>query len=77
MHNLLWNRCKHFFRWINYPLKKWVFRDNKTYELRPAYQKFLLPFFSKVLDGCDVFTQKTEKNLLGSEFNVLLTYSNG
>lgn len=74
VHNLLWNRCKHFFRWVNYPLKKWVFRDNKTYELRPAYQKFLLSFFSKVLDRCDVFTQKTEKNLLGAEFNVLVKF---
>ncbi len=74
IHNLLWNRCKHAVRWLNYPIKKWIMRDNKTYEIRPFYQKALMPALVGTLDYLDRFTMEQEKNLLGTEFNVLACF---
>lgn len=74
IHNLIWNKLKHFFRWANYPIKKWIMRDNKTYEIRPIYNKFILPFTARSLDFFDSFTFKTEKNFCGAEFNVLVRF---
>lgn len=74
VHNLIWNRVKHVFRWANYPIKKWLLRDGKTYEARPIYQKVILPAVVHSLDFLDRFTSKTEKNLLGVEFNVLVCF---
>lgn len=74
MHNLIWNRFKHAVRWMNYPIKKWVMRDNKTYEIRPSYQKFFMPALVGALDCLDRLTSKHQKNFLGSEFNVLACF---
>ena len=74
IHNLVWNRAKHAVRWMNYPLKKYIFRDNKTYEIRPTYQKIFLPAIVTALNACDRMTRKTEKNFLGAEFNVLVRF---
>jgi len=74
MHNLIWNRAKHSFRWANYPIKKWILRDGKTYEDRPLYQKAILPSVVHTLDFLDQFTIKSETNLLGAEFNVLACF---
>lgn len=74
IHNLIWNRLKNLFRWINYPVKKWILRDNKTYEVRPTYQKIFLPAVSGTLDLLDKTTMHKEKNFLGSEFNVLVKF---
>jgi ubiquinone/menaquinone biosynthesis C-methylase UbiE len=74
VHNLIWNRLKNIFRWANYPIKKWLLRDNKTYEVRPTYQKILLPAVSKTLDLLDKATMHSEKNYLGVEFNVLVKF---
>ncbi len=74
IHNLIWNRLKNLFRWTNYPIKKWILRDNKTYEVRPTYKKFFLPAVSKTLDLLDKTTMHTEKNFLGVEFNVLVKF---
>lgn len=74
IHNLVWNRFKHIIRWINYPIKKWIMRDNKTYEIRPMYKNFILPLFANILDFADSFTFKKEKNLFGTEFNVLARF---
>ncbi|MFH1254455.1 MAG: class I SAM-dependent methyltransferase [bacterium] len=74
IHNLIWNRLKNLFRWSNYPIKKWILKDNKTYEVRPIYQKFFLPAVSKTLDLLDKTTMHTEKNFLGVEFNVLVKF---
>ncbi len=74
IHNLIWNRLKNVFRWSNYPIKKWILRDNKTYEVRSTYQKFFLPAVSKTLDFLDKTTMHTEKNFLGVEFNVLVKF---
>ncbi|KKQ11040.1 MAG: class I SAM-dependent methyltransferase [Candidatus Babeliales bacterium] len=74
IHNLIWNRLKNLFRWTNYPIKKWILRDNKTYEVRPTYQKFFLPAVSKTLNLLDKTTMHTEKNFFGAEFNVLVKF---
>ena len=74
IHNLIWNRLKNGFRYANYPVKKWILRDNKTYQLRPTYQKLFLPAISKTLDQLDKLTMHSEKNLLGTEFNVLVKF---
>jgi ubiquinone/menaquinone biosynthesis C-methylase UbiE len=74
VHNLIWNRLKHVFRWINYPIKKWVFKDNKTFEIRKTYKKIILPTISKLLNTLDGLCFHTEKNLLGKEFNVLVRF---
>lgn len=74
IHNLCWNRGKRIVRWINYPLKKYIFRDNKTYEIRPLYKKIILPFFAAMLDTCDRKIRFSEKNFLGAEFNVLIRF---
>jgi ubiquinone/menaquinone biosynthesis C-methylase UbiE len=74
IHNLIWNRLKNFFRWANYPIKKWILRDNRTYEIRPTYQNFLLPAISKTLDLLDRATMHSGKNFLGAEFNVLVKF---
>ena len=74
IHNLIWNRLKNLFRWTNYPIKKWILRDNKTYEVRPTYQKIFLPAVSKTLDLLDKTTMHKEKNFLGTEFNVLVKF---
>ena len=74
VHNLVWNRMKNVCRWVNYPIKKWILRDNKTYELRPFYKKILLPVISSVLNAFDLLAFKKEKNLLGAEFNVLVRF---
>lgn len=74
VHNLIWNRLKHAVRWANYPIKKWIMRDNKTYEDRPVYQKLILPAVATTLDLLDACVIKKEKNLLGAEFNVLARF---
>jgi len=74
IHNLVWNKLKHVFRWANYPIKKWILRDGKTYEARITYQKILLPCIVGLLDFLDRFTMHSEKNFLGSEFNVLARF---
>jgi ubiquinone/menaquinone biosynthesis C-methylase UbiE len=74
IHNLIWNRLKNVFRWANYPVKKWLLRDNKTYEIRPTYLKILLPVVSKTLDFLDKATIHSEKNFLGIEFNVFVKF---
>ncbi len=74
MHNLIWNRLKHFVRILNYPIKKWILRDNKTYEIRPLYQKIFFPFFIKTLNSLDALVMKKEKNFCGTEFNVLACF---
>jgi len=74
MHNLVWNRAKHLVRWLNYPLKKWILRDNKTYEIRPTYKKIVLPIITKTLNVCDNLTRHSEKKFLGAEFNVLARF---
>jgi SAM-dependent methyltransferase len=74
MHNFVWNRAKHLVRWINYPIKKWILRDNKTYEIRPVYQKVFLPAIMTILNACDRITRKTEKKFLSAEFNVLARF---
>lgn len=74
MHNLIWNKAKHLARWINYPIKKWILRDNKTYEIRPIYKKFLLPAITKTLNVCDHMTRHSEKKFIGTEFNVLVRF---
>jgi len=74
IHNLVWNKLKHVFRWANYPIKKWLLRDNKTYEARTTYQKVLLPVIVTLLDLLDTCTMHTEKNFLGTEFNVLARF---
>ncbi|MFA6527508.1 MAG: class I SAM-dependent methyltransferase [Candidatus Babeliales bacterium] len=74
IHNLIWNRGKRIVRWINYPLKKYILRDHKTYEVRPFYQKIILPLFAALLNSCDKLTRSTEKNFLGAEFNMLVRF---
>ncbi len=74
VHNLVWNRLKHFFRLVNYPIKKWILRDHKTYELRATYQNFFMPVIAKTLNALDARAMYTEKNLLGKEFNVLVKF---
>lgn|GEM_PF-2648089 len=74
IHNLVWNRFKHAVRWINYPIKKWILRDNKTYEIRPLYQNVFMPALVKTLDCLDQLTSKQEKNFCGTEFNVLACF---
>jgi len=74
IHNFVWNRAKHVIRWMNYPIKKWILRDNKTYEIRPTYKKIVLPFISKTLNVCDRLTRHSEKKFLGAEFNVLARF---
>lgn len=74
IHNLLWNHAKNLFRWINYPIKKFIMRDNKSYETRPFYRNFLLPVCAKLLNKADKLTRKSEKNFLGVEFNVLVRF---
>ncbi|MCK4650950.1 class I SAM-dependent methyltransferase [Candidatus Babeliales bacterium] len=71
MHNLIWNRLKHVFRFINYPFKKWIIKDNKSYEHRKIYQKLIMPFISKTLDFLDKSLINSEKTFLGVNFNVL------
>jgi ubiquinone/menaquinone biosynthesis C-methylase UbiE len=74
IHNLIWNNLKNFFRWSNYPIKKWVYRDHKTYELRPMYQKVFMPATATVLDYLDTDIMKRESNFLGNEFNMLVRF---
>lgn len=74
MHNLIWNRAKHLVRWINYPLKKWLFRDNKGIESRPVFQYFFLPMIAALLDTLDQLTRNKETYLLGTKFNVLAIF---
>lgn len=74
VHNLIWNRAKHVVRWINYPIKKYIFRDNKTYEIRPLYQSIILPAVTTILNTFDKKTRTSEKNFLGAEFNVLVRF---
>jgi ubiquinone/menaquinone biosynthesis C-methylase UbiE len=74
VHNLIWNKCKNVFRWVNYPVKKIFLRDNKTYELRPTYQNFFLPTVSGILDFCDSFVLKKQKNFCGVAFNVFARF---
>jgi ubiquinone/menaquinone biosynthesis C-methylase UbiE len=74
VHNLIWNKLKHILRWANYPIKKLIIRDNKTFEIRPTYQKIILPILSKLLNALDRCCFLSEKNLLGTEFNVLVRF---
>ena len=74
VHNLVWNRLKNVFRWVNYPFKKWVMRDGKSYEHRFVYQKIALPVLMKTLSFFDSFTKNKQKNFLGAEFNVLVRF---
>jgi SAM-dependent methyltransferase len=74
IHNFVWNRLKTLVRWSNYPIKKWLLRDNKPYESRPTYQKMVLPAVATALDFFDRFTHTKEKNFFGSEFNVLACF---
>ncbi len=74
IHNFFWNRLKHVVRWMNYPIKKWIFRDNKTYEIRPFYKKFIMPALVTTLDTLDLFVHQKEKNFLGTEFNILACF---
>ncbi|MBD3273509.1 methyltransferase domain-containing protein [Candidatus Dependentiae bacterium] len=73
IHNLIWNKFKKIFRYINYPIKK-ILKDNKGYEERKIYQKILLPILSRILNKLDNFTINSEKNLFGVEFNVLTIF---
>ncbi|MBD3231330.1 methyltransferase domain-containing protein [Candidatus Dependentiae bacterium] len=75
IHNLIWNRFKKIFRWVNYPIKKWILRDNKTYEKRIFYQKIILPCLAKMLDTLDKLFMHSEKNFLSIEFNVLVRFT--
>jgi len=74
IHNLVWNKLKHAFRWANYPIKKYILRDGKTYEARKTYQKVVLPIMVTLLDFLDRYTIHKEKNFLGTEFNVLARF---
>ncbi len=74
IHNVIWNRMKHVVRALNYPIKKWIMRDGKTYEVRPWYQKFFLPVIATTLDGVDCLTKKRQSNFLSSDFNVLARF---
>lgn len=74
IHNLVWNKTKKLFRWVNYPVKKWILRDHKTYELRPIYQKLFMPAMAKTLNYLDAKVMNFEDNFLGKEFNVLARF---
>ena len=74
IHNLIWNRLKNGFRWANYPLKKWIFRDNKTYEARPWYKQIILPAVATTLDALDSLTYATQDNFLDAEANVMVKF---
>lgn len=74
IHNLIWNKCKHIVRYINYPIKKWLLRDNKDVESRKTYQRFFLPALSVSLDYLDKLTHHKEAYLLGTKFNVLAVF---
>ncbi|MCF7800272.1 class I SAM-dependent methyltransferase [Candidatus Babeliales bacterium] len=74
IHNLIWNKLKNLFRCTNYPIKKWILRDNKSYEFRPTYQKIFLPTISTTLDALDKLTMHSEKKFFGTEFNVLVKF---
>lgn len=74
IHNLVWNKLKHLFRYANYPIKKWILRDNKGYEERKTYQKLLLPALSFTLNKLDKLTERKESNLSKTEFNVLAVF---
>ncbi|MBM3886618.1 class I SAM-dependent methyltransferase [Candidatus Dependentiae bacterium] len=74
VHNLIWNKLKNVFRWANYPIKKWILRDNKTFESRKTYQRFLLPAIAYALDNADNLVKRKESYLLGVKFNVLAVF---
>ncbi|MFH1644678.1 MAG: class I SAM-dependent methyltransferase [bacterium] len=74
IHNLIWNNFKPLIRWINYPIKRYVKRDNLGYEFRSAYQKYFLPVIAGILDNLDKLVMKKEKNFFGTEFNVLVRF---
>ncbi|MFH1461676.1 MAG: class I SAM-dependent methyltransferase [bacterium] len=74
IHNFIWNRSKNIFRYINYPFKKWILKDKKSYEERIIYQKMLLPIISRTLDTLDKLTEKKESNFFKTEFNVLAKF---
>lgn len=58
IHNLIWNKFKPLVRWINYPVKKFIKRDDLGYEFRPIYQKYFLPAIAKTLDNLDKLVMK-------------------
>ncbi len=74
VHNLLWNKGKHIIRFLNYPIKKWLLRDNKDVESRKIYQRLFLPALSLGLDCLDKLTHHKESYLLGTKFNVLAVF---
>lgn len=74
IHNFVWNRLKHIFRYVNYPIKKWILKDNKGYEERKNYKKRLLPAISFTLNQLDKLTEKKESNFFKTEFNVLAVF---
>ena len=74
VHNLVWNRLKHVFRWANYPIRKWIMQDTKGFEARATYRRFLLPVLAASLDYIDGATHKHESYLLGAKFNVLAVF---
>ena len=74
IHNFIWNRLKHLFRYSNYPIKKWILKDQKSYEERSFYKKILLPTISFTLNKLDKRTEKTESNFCNTEFNVLAVF---
>ncbi|MBU4269329.1 class I SAM-dependent methyltransferase [Candidatus Dependentiae bacterium] len=74
IHNLIWNKLKRYFRYANYPIKKFILKDNKSYEERKFYQKILLPKIAYILNKLDNIIEKKEANFLGTEFNVLAVF---
>lgn len=73
-HNLVWNRIKHMFSYLNYPLKRILFRDGKTFYERSIYQQSLLPILVRLLDSWDARVRDNERYLGDMDYNVLARF---
>lgn len=73
-HNLVWNRIKHVFPYLNYPLKKLLLRDDKSFYERLIYQRCLLPAIAGLLDGWDGRIRHNERCLGDMVYNVLVRF---
>ncbi len=74
IHNLIWNRLKHFFRYANYFIRKFIKKDNYSFEHRVLYQKRFLPAISCCLDHLDYLFMKNELLLSRLPYNVFVCF---
>ncbi len=73
----IWNRLKWFFRAFNYPLKRWIFRDERSIFERRFYQIFILPVIFWPLELLDRLVKKRDRYFWESESNNYLMVWSG